>query len=53
MGTSGGGYRVLVGRSERSKPLGRLRRRWENNIKINLREVGLIWLRIGTGSGLL
>ena len=53
MGASGVGYRVLVGRSERSKPLERLRRRWENNIKMNLREVGLIWLRIGTGGGLL
>ncbi|KAJ4452333.1 hypothetical protein ANN_03858 [Periplaneta americana] len=40
MGESRNAYRVLVGRPERKRPLGRLRRRWENNIKINLREVG-------------
>ena len=39
--------------------LGRLRHRWEDNIKIYVRKVGwrawtgLIWLRIGTGGGLL
>ena len=33
-------YRVLVGKPERKKPLGRPRRRWEDNIKMNLREVG-------------
>jgi hypothetical protein len=54
-----GAYRVLVGKPEGRRPLGRPRRRWENNIKINLREVGWgawtgsIWLRIGTGGGLL
>jgi hypothetical protein len=37
------------------RPLGRPRRRWEEDIKIDLQEtwVGLIWLRIGTGGGLL
>jgi hypothetical protein len=30
----------LVGKPEGKKPLGRLRRRWENNIKIDFREVG-------------
>jgi hypothetical protein len=34
-------YRVLVGKSERRRPLGRPRRRWEDNIKMDLREVGL------------
>ncbi|KAJ4437835.1 hypothetical protein ANN_13773 [Periplaneta americana] len=34
------GYRVLVGRPEGKKPLGRLRHRWEDNIKMDLREVG-------------
>ena len=33
-------YRVLVGKSEGRRPLGRPRRRWDNNIKINLRVVG-------------
>ena len=32
--------RVLVGKPEGKKPLGRLRRRWKDNIKIDLREVG-------------
>jgi hypothetical protein len=41
------------------KPLGRPRRKWEDNIKMDLQEVqwgtwtGLIWLRIGTGGGLV
>jgi hypothetical protein len=54
-----GAYRILVGRSEGRRPLGRLRRRWEDNIKMDLQEVGwgawtgLIWLKIGTGGGLL
>jgi hypothetical protein len=46
-------YRVLVGRSEGMKPLGRPRHRWEDNIKMDLQEVGCgawsgsIWLSIG------
>jgi hypothetical protein len=32
-------YRILVGRSEGKRPLGRQRRRWVNNIKMDLREV--------------
>jgi len=31
---------VLVGRSEGKRPMGRPRRRWEDNIKMNLQEVG-------------
>jgi hypothetical protein len=59
MGEGRSAYRVLVGRPEGRKPLGRPRHRWEDNIKMDLREVGwgawtgLIWLRIGTGGGLL
>jgi hypothetical protein len=34
-------YRVLVGRSEGKRPLGRPRHRWEVNIKIDLREIGI------------
>jgi len=54
-------YRVLVGKSEGKRPLGRPRRRWEDNIKMDIQEVGregmdwvgLIWLRIGTDGGQL
>jgi len=35
-----GVYRVLVGKHEGKKPLGRSRRRWEDNIKMDLQEVG-------------
>jgi hypothetical protein len=35
-----GAYRALVGKPEGRRPLGRPRRRWENNIKMNLREAG-------------
>jgi hypothetical protein len=34
-------YRLLVGKSEGQKPLGRPRRRWIDNIKMNLLEIGL------------
>jgi hypothetical protein len=34
-------YMVLVGKPEGKRPLGRPRRRWEDNIKLNLQEVGL------------
>jgi len=33
-------YRVLVGKPEVRRPLGRPRRRWEDNIRLDLREVG-------------
>jgi hypothetical protein len=35
-----GAYRVLVGKPEGRRPLGRPRHRWEDNIKMDLREVG-------------
>jgi hypothetical protein len=35
-----GAYRALVGKPEGGRPLGRLRRRWEDNVKMDLREVG-------------
>jgi hypothetical protein len=59
MGERRGAYRVLVGKPEGKRPLGRPRRRWEDNMKKGLREVGcdvwtgLGWLRIGTGGGRL
>jgi hypothetical protein len=49
-----GVYRVSVGIPEGKRPHGRCRRRWqENNIKMDFQEMGWIWLRIGTGGGLL
>jgi hypothetical protein len=52
-------YRILVGKPEDKRPLGRPRYMWVDNIKMVLREVGwvvwtgLIWLRIETNEGLL
>ena len=40
MGEGIGVYRVVVGRPEGKRPLGRPRRRWEDNIKMDLQEVG-------------
>jgi len=40
MGESRGVYRVLVGKSEGKSSLGKSRRRWEDNIKMDLQEVG-------------
>jgi len=40
MGEGRGVYRVLVGKPEGKRPMGRPRRRWEDNIKIDLQEVG-------------
>jgi hypothetical protein len=52
-------YKVLVGKPEGKRPLGRPRRRWEDGIRMDHREIGLgVWigfdcLRTGTGGGLL
>ena len=40
-GEGRGVNRVLVGKPERKRPLGRPRRRWEDNIKTDLQEVGV------------
>jgi hypothetical protein len=53
-----GVYRVLVGKPEGKRPLGRPRRRWEDNIKMDIQEVGggrgdWMELRIGTDGGRL
>ena len=59
IGERRGAYKILVGIPEARRLLGRSTCRWENNIKMNLQEVGcwawtgLIWLRIGTGDSLL
>jgi hypothetical protein len=45
-------YRVLVGRPEDRRPLGRSKRRWEDNIKMDLREIGIDgvnWIRLAQG----
>jgi hypothetical protein len=58
MGDRRDAYRVSVGRHDGRRSLGRPRHRLEDNIKMNLQEVGweawtgFIWLRIGTGGGL-
>jgi hypothetical protein len=48
-GEGRGVYRVLIGRSEGKRPVGRPRRRWEDNIKVDLREIGIDganWIRL-------
>ena len=40
LGERRGVYRVLVGKPEGKRPLGRSRRRWEDNIKADLQKVG-------------
>jgi len=48
MGEARGVYRVLVGKPEGRSPLGRPRRRWADNIRMDLQEVGLcIWIGLG------
>jgi hypothetical protein len=50
-----GAYRVLLEKGEGKRQLGRPRRRWEDNIKMDLQEMRLetwtelMWLRLGTG----
>jgi hypothetical protein len=42
-------YKVLVGKTEGERPLGRPRRRWEDGIRMDLREIGLRgvdWIRL-------
>ena len=49
MGERRGVYRVLVGKPERKRPLGRRRRRWEDNIEMDLQEVrcrGMDWIKM-------
>jgi hypothetical protein len=56
MGEKRNAYRILVGKPESKRPVGRPRRSCVENIKMDLREMGwdgLIWLRIGTSGGLL
>jgi hypothetical protein len=42
-------YRVLVGKPEGKRPLGRLRRRWEDGIRTDLRDIGwgsVAWIQL-------
>jgi hypothetical protein len=48
-GEGRGVYRVLVGKPEGKRPLGRPRHRWEDNIKLDLQEVGcggMDWIKL-------
>jgi hypothetical protein len=52
MGEGRGVYRVLVGKPEGRRPLGRPRHRWEDNIRMELREVGcgyVDWMELAQG----
>ena len=59
MGEEKGACKVLLGKPEGRRPLGRPRRRWVDNIRMDLRRwdvgiwTGLGWPRIGTGGGRL
>jgi len=49
MGEERGAYRVLVGKPEGRRPMGRPRRRWVDNIRMNLQEVSCVymdWIRM-------
>jgi hypothetical protein len=56
MGQNRNTYRLLEGKPEGRRPLGRPRHMWLENIRMDLVEVGwgdVVWLRIGTGGELL
>jgi hypothetical protein len=59
MGEIRNAYTILVEKIEWKRPLGRFKRRWEDNIRMNLREIvwevwtGCIWHRRRASSGLL
>jgi hypothetical protein len=48
MGEKKGAHRILVGRPEGRRPLGRPRRRWEDNIKMDFQELGwgMDWIEL-------
>jgi len=56
MGERRGVYSVLVGKPEGKSSLGRPRHRWDNNIKMDLQEVGCVgmdWIELAQGRGIL
>jgi hypothetical protein len=52
-------YKILIGKPEGKRPFGRPIRKWQVDIKMDLKEIdmrvltGFIWLRIGNSGGLL
>jgi hypothetical protein len=49
MGEMRKGHKILVGKSEGKGPLGRLNHRWEDNIRVDLREIGWVgvdWIQL-------
>jgi hypothetical protein len=53
MGTKRSACRILVGKPEGKRPLGRRRRRWVDNIKMNIREIGWVcmnWIDLAQDS---
>jgi hypothetical protein len=58
MGMKRNAYRVFVGKPEGKRLLGRDEGRWDDNIKVNLREIGwagtdLVWLRVEKHGGFM
>jgi hypothetical protein len=54
MGETKNAYRILVGKPERMRPLGRPRRRWMDNIKMHLGEIGwdgMDWINLAQDKG--
>jgi hypothetical protein len=54
MGEKRNAYRILVGKQEEKRPLGRPRRRWVDNIKMDLREIGwdgVAWIDMAQDRG--
>jgi hypothetical protein len=54
MGEKRNAYRILVGRAEGKRPLERTRRRWEDNIRMDLREIGwggMDWIDLAQDKG--
>jgi hypothetical protein len=52
MGPKGNAYRTLVGKPQRKRPLGRPRRSWVNNMKMDVREIGrggIDWIDLAQG----
>jgi hypothetical protein len=54
MGDKRNAYRILVGKPEGKRPLGRPRHRWEDNIRMNHREIGwggMDWIHLAQDRG--